>query len=85
VGDRHTRPTEGQLLSFDNQEVIAATMLNVTTFLKEISPALKRWTKILYMISGLLPVGRPRTKGLSGVGAKSLMRPTAKVKTGHRI
>lgn len=28
------------------------------------------------MISGLLPVGKPRTNGFSGVGSKALMRST---------
>lgn len=31
------------------------------------------------MISGLLPVGRPNTKGFSGVGLKRLIRPDLSV------
>lgn len=51
-------------------------MLKVTTFLKEISLALNLWTNNLYIISGLLPVGRPKTKGLSWVGLKDRIRST---------
>lgn len=51
------------------------TMLNVTTFLKDIWPALYRWTRILYTISGLLPVGNPSTNGLAVDGENALMRP----------
>lgn len=50
-------------------------MLNVTTFLKDIWPALYRWTRILYTISGLLPVGKPSTNGLAVDGENALMRP----------
>jgi hypothetical protein len=49
-------------------------MLKVTTLRKDISPALYRWTKCWYIKTGLLPVGKPRTKGFSGVGLKVLMR-----------
>lgn len=48
-------------------------MLKVTTFSKEISPALYFSTRSLYMRTGLEPVGRPRTKGCVGVGAKALI------------
>jgi hypothetical protein len=49
-------------------------MLNVTTFLNEIAPARCFSTSVLYIRIGLLPVGRPRTKGLSCVGANLLIR-----------
>jgi hypothetical protein len=49
-------------------------MLKVTTSRKEISPALCRWTRLWYIRTGLLPVGKPSTKGFSGVGLKALMR-----------
>ena len=49
------------------------TILKVTTFSKEISPALYFSTRILYILTGEEPVGRPRTKGCSGVGAKALI------------
>lgn len=49
-------------------------MLKVTTFWKEISPALCFSIRSLYIAKGLLPVGRPRTKGREEVGAKELMR-----------
>ena len=49
-------------------------MLNVTTSRKEISPFLWCLTKFLYTPSGELPVGRPSTKGLLGVGPKALIR-----------
>lgn len=49
-------------------------MLNVTTFLNEILPALCFSISNLYTASGLLPVGRPRTKGRVSVGPKALMR-----------
>ena len=52
---------------------MSCTMLNVTTFSKEISPALYFSTRILYMRTGLDPVGRPRMKGCSGVGLKCLI------------
>jgi hypothetical protein len=54
-------------------------MLNVTTFLNEIAPARCLSTKVLYMRIGLLPVGRPRTNGLSSVGANVLMRSATSV------
>ena len=49
-------------------------MLNVTTCLKLSSPALCMRTSALYVVSGLEPVGRPSTKGLSAVGANLLIR-----------
>ena len=49
------------------------TMLKVTTFSNEISPALYFCTRISYILIGDEPVGRPRTKGCSGVGAKALI------------
>ena len=53
---------------------IDRTILKVTTSRKDMSPALCRWTRLLYMKTGLLPVGKPSTKGLSGVGLKVWMR-----------
>lgn len=66
------------------------TMLKVTTLLKEISPALNACTRYLYTISGLLPVGRPSTKGRSSVGANVFMRPNQRsasfrLQKAHRI
>lgn len=55
-------------------KVCRHTILKVTTFLNEISPALYFSTRILYMPIGEEPVGRPRTKGWSGVGPKALIR-----------
>ena len=54
--------------------VTEQTMLNVTTFLKEMSPARCLSTNDLYMSKGLLPVGSPRMKGLDSVGANVLIR-----------
>lgn len=53
------------------------TILKVTTFWKDILPALCCWTRCRYIKTGLLPVGNPRTKGFSGVGLKALMRSYA--------
>ena len=58
-------------------------MLNVTTFRNDTSPFLNFCTKNLYTISGLLPVGKPSTKGFSGVGSKALMRSAASCQTCH--
>lgn len=44
------------------------TMLNKTTFPKEIRPALCSATRISYTEIRLLPVGNPKTKGFSSVG-----------------
>lgn len=49
-------------------------MLKVLTYLKEIFPALWNSISFLYIPSGVLPVGSPSTKNLSGPGWKSLMR-----------
>ena len=49
-------------------------MLNVMTFLKDSFPALWNCTRYAYIFSGDEPVGKPSTKGRSGVGAKAVMR-----------
>ena len=43
-------------------------MLKVTTFLKDISPALCRRIISLYVSIGEEPVGNPNTKGFAEVG-----------------
>lgn len=57
------------------------TMLKVITFSKEMRPALYSDTNISYTTVGLLPVGRPRTKGFSGVGSNVRMRSTCDSQT----
>jgi len=52
------------------------TMLKVITFLKEMLPALCSSMRVLYTSLGLLPVGRPSTKGFSDVKAWVLIRST---------
>lgn len=49
-------------------------MLNVTTFWKEMFPAFCSSMRVLYTNFGLLPVGRPRTKGFWDVRAWDLIR-----------
>ena len=51
-----------------------SSMLKVTTFSKESSPALTIATRCWYVGMGVEPVGRPSTKGLSAVGANARMR-----------
>lgn len=51
----------------------AHTILNVTTCSKDISPALYFSTRILYILTGEEPVGRPKMKGCSAVGLKVLI------------
>lgn len=66
--------TEFRVWEKIRDRVIMHTILKVTTFSKETSPALYFSTRILYRLSGEEPVGRPSTKGCAGVGAKCLMR-----------
>jgi hypothetical protein len=54
------------------------TILKVITLRKEISPALCRWTRLWYIKTGLLPVGKPSTNGFSAVGLKTLMRSASR-------
>ena len=49
-------------------------MLNVTTLAKLSSPSFTIFTRHLYVPSGELPVGKPSTKGRSGVGLNVFMR-----------
>jgi hypothetical protein len=51
-------------------------MLKVMTFLNEMLPALCSSMRVLYTSLGLLPVGRPSTKGFSVVRAWVLIRST---------
>jgi hypothetical protein len=56
--------------------VVGRTMLKVITFLNEMLPALCSSMRVLYTSFGLLPVGRPSTKGFSDVRECVLMRST---------
>jgi hypothetical protein len=51
-------------------------MLKVITFLNEMLPAVCSSMRVLYTSLGLLPVGRPSTKGFSDVRAWVLIRST---------
>ena len=77
VGCRRIRP--GWVMSPQRRipTAIRPTILNVTTFLKLISPFLCAATRFLYIPSGDDPVGKPKTKGFSSVGPKDFIRPNA--------
>jgi hypothetical protein len=67
---------EGFLFDWFLGRCSGRTMLKVITFLNEMLPALCSSMRVLYTNLGLLPVGRPSTKGFSDVEACVLMRST---------